>query len=800
MPSFAPLRQAARSLARRPGFTTTAVLLLTLGIGASTALFSLVETALLRKLPWPEPERLVAAWEISQRGNEMASAWGNFLDWRQTPRLESLAAYGTQQGTVLGGDRPTLAQVSSVSEDFFRTLGIVPTLGRLTRPEDHQVGGELVVVVSRGFFERQLGGDPGALGKRRLEAFGGSGTVVGVVDDALAFPEGNEVWIPLEPFDPQPYRTAHNFQLVGRLAPGVSLAAAEAELDGMTKAISSDEPKDYLPAGARLRSLAAQIRGPVERPLWVLLGATLLVLLVACSNLAAGLLARQAERRAELSLRASLGASRLRLLAEPVAESLILAFAGGGLGLILASALSEILAATAPVALPRASDVGINPQVLLFAAALTLLTALVFGVAPALAELGRRDGSPIGRRSTSSRAELKGWSVLIAAEVALTLLLLVGAGLMLRTLTALWNAPLGFRTAQVASVALELPQPRFSGDREIVTYHQRVLAAVSELPGVATAAFTSAPPLAGFVPNGQMGLRGGASEVIDSAGYHAVGGSYFETLGIPLLAGRTFNAADRAESEFVVVVNRSFAEAAWPGKEALGKRVHAQGMDQFWETDTWATVVGVVADARLHSFTREAGPQAFFPVAQRPRRGTSGVLLVATEGPPEATFAALERAVEGIDSQVPLRLGTLEEDAARTLGTQRFAFRLLGAFAGVALLLAGIGIAGVVSYAVARRRRELGLRLALGSPPGDAERLVLRGQLKVVGVGLAVGLTLCLGLTPLLGKLLWGIEPTDPATLASSLLLLLGAASLAAYLPARRAARIDPAEVLRGES
>lgn len=798
MRPLATLRHAARSLTRRPAFSVTAILLLALGIGANTAIFSLVEGVLFGRLPWPEPGRLVAAWEVSQRGNEMASAWGNFLDWQKAERLESLAAYAAQRTTVLGGDEPALASVTYVSADFFRTLGIVPLHGRLTVAEDHRAGAAPVALVSRSFFERQLGGDARRLGRQRLEVGGGAGEVVGVIDDALAFPEGTEIWVPLELFDPQPVRTAHNYRVVGRLAPGASLEAAAAELDAKTKAIVSDEPKDYLPAGARLRSLGSQITGAVERPLWVLLAATGLVLLVACSNLAASLLARQVERRSELTVRSWLGASRARLLAQPLAESLLLATAGGGLGLLLAAALVEYLTALAPASLPHAERIGLNPVVLAFAGALTLLTALLFGVAPGLSLFAGKSARPGTARTTAAKGELKGWSLLVGAEIALTLVLMVGAGLLLRTLSTILRQPLGLKTDQIATVSLNLPQPRYADDAAIARYHEQLLAEVAALPGVRQVGFTSAPPLTGQVPTGQMGIAGGPKATLDS-GYHAISPRTFQTLGIPLLAGRDFSAGDRAGAEFVAIVNRSFAEAAWPGGEALGKRVNAAGMDQFWQQEVWATVIGVVADARLDTFTTTAGPQAFFPVAQRPQGGTSGALLVATQGKPEALWSALDHTLGRIDDQIPFRFGTLAGDAARTLGQRRFALKLLGAFAAVALLLSGIGIAGVVSYAVARRRRELGLRLALGSLPAAAERLVVGGFLKVVAVGLAAGLALSLGLTRFLSTLLWGVEPTDPATFAGTTALLLAVAALAAYLPARKAARIPPAEVLRGE-
>lgn len=787
------LRHAARALARRPGFTATAIVVLAVGIGANTALMSLVHGVLLSPLPWREPHRLVAAWEISQRGREMGSAWGNFLDWRRAESLTGLAAYSSGPTTVLGGSEALVAQVSYVSSDFFATLGVAPRVGRLTTAAEHQSDAEPVVVVSQGFFARQLGGDATRLETQRLELDGRICRVVGVVADAMAFPEGTEVWMPVELLAPAPVRSAHNFRLVGRLAADSSLAAAEAELHAMTQAFVSDENKDYLPAGARLRPLSDELRGPVAQPLWMLLGATALLLLVACSNLASSLLARQVERTPELALRSFLGASRSSLVAQPMAESLLLALGGGLLGVALAAILMEYLVALAPPALPRLAQAGLNPIVLAMTPAVTLLTALLFGLAPSLLSLGK---GARALRAPASRRQLTGWSWLVGAEVALTLVLMVGAGLLLRTLGTLLAVPLGFSTAGVVTATLDLPAPHFEADGEIAAFHERLLAETSSLPGAVAVAFVSDLPLSGNDRSGHQWVTGGPQPGLD-AGYHGVSGDLFRALGQPLVAGRSFTAAERAGSEWVVIVNRTFADQAWPGMDPLGQRVNAAGMDQFFGQEVWATVVGVVADARWRSITSAPQPEAFFPVAQRPQSGTSGALVVATQGRPELMFPALEGRLRNLDDQVPHTLATLEQVAERALAQQRFALRLLGFFAVLALGLSALGIAGVVSYAVARRRRELAVRLALGSAPAAAQRFVVLAFLRVVVAGLVVGLGLALALTRLLGNLLWGVEPTDPLTFSGTLALLLAAAALAAYLPARQVARIPPAEVLR---
>ncbi len=794
------LRLAARNLRRRPSFTAAAVATLALGLGANTAIFSVIQGVLLSDLPWSEPRRLVAAWELGRHGSEMRSAWGNFLDWREARSFAALSAYSTGSPTVLGGDAAVIARAALVSEGFFRVLGAQPAAGRLFLPEDHRAGALPAAVVSESFLHRYLGGDPEGLVHRRLDLWGMGFQVVGVLPDALAFPAGVEIWAPLELQSPGPVRTAHNYRVVGRLAAGVSLEQAGLELDTITKAIVSDEPSDYLPAGALVRPLKAEITGRARQPLWVLLGATALVMLVAGSNLASAFLARGLERRQEIAVRSWLGAGTARLLGPLVAESLLLSAAGAAAGLVLAAALREYLLALAPPGLPRLDQVAINLPVLAFAVGLAVLTALLFGVLPSL-RLARRSGGlgPVsGQRATAGRQPLRVWNALIAGEVALALVLLVSAGLLVRTLGEILRIEPGFTAERVATVSVSLPSSRYAEPQAIEGYYRSVIAELTALPGVRQVGFSSALPFAGDDPSGQMLTEGGPLPNLD-AGYRAVGGGYFDALGIPVLLGRALDERDRAGSEFVVVVSQAFADRAWPGKDPLGQRVNAAGMDQYWQQDVWASVVGVVGDVRHGSLTAAIQPTAYFPALQRPQSVTQATIAVATAGELPGLLGALGEACRRADAEVPARIGTLGEHLARSVAEQRFALQLLGGFAVLALLLTAIGITGVVTYAVTRRRRELSLRVALGGRRDQVLRFVVGRFLAVVGAGLVAGVALAAGLTRFLGNLLYGVRPTDPLTFAGVLVLLGLIALAASYLPARRILRIEPADVLRGE-
>jgi predicted permease len=616
----------------------------------------------------------------------------------------------------------------------------------------------------------------------------------------FAFPAGTDLWLPLEIAEPSPSRTAHNHRVVGRLAPGATLARAGEELQRITEGIAAEHPgDDYIPAGARVQALADAISGPVERPLWILLGAAALVLLLACTNLASGFLARATDRAREMAVRRSLGAGVGRLLRQLTAEALVVSLLGAAAGWVLAAVVLEALPALIPEALPRLPEVRLDGAVLAFALAAAGLAALLFGLLPGLG-VARGTGAALrgGRTVSAGLRQRRVWSLLTAAEVGLALVLLVGSGLLLKSFLRVLAADLGFSPGGVLALDLDLPASRYAERAAIAPYYAELFAELAGVPGVEAVGLVTDLPLSGRNANGRLEVEGGPEPTAD-AGYRVVGGAYFEALGIPLLSGRLFEPGDQPASGHVAVVNRAFAERTWPGQDPLGKRLTGGGMDEFWQERTWATVVGVVGDIRHGSLTDAVQPEAYFPDSQRPRRARSASVVVRAKGPAAAVARAVEATVARVDPEVPATLRAMEAVLSQSVADRRFSLTLLGGFAAVALGLACIGIHGVVAYAVARRRRELGVRLALGGDPAAVRGLVVRQSMAAVGLGLAAGLAGALASTRLLASLLHEVEPDDPATFFAVALLLASAAFLATYLPARRVTRIHPTEVLSAE-
>ena len=794
------VKAAGRSLVQRPGFAVLAILTLALGVGANTATFSVVYGVVLSRLPYPEPDRLVRAQEVNTSGGTMGSSDPTFRDWHDLSHgFETLSAYAGTSSTVLGGDHPVLAGTAAVSEGFFRTFGVSPTLGRLPTPEEHRAGAAPVAVVSQGFWRDVLGGGP--IEGRTLQAWGFALRVVGVLPAGFSYPDDTEVWFPKELVPFNEHRTAHNWRLVGRLRDGVGAAQAQAELTAITKRILAGDlgdeagSTDYLPVGARVTPLLETIAGPVRRPLLLLLGAAGLLLLVACSNLASASLARGLERRQEIAVRTSLGASRGRLLRQLFVESLLVALAGGAAGLAVAYATQRALLASAATPLPRLDAVGLHLPVLLFTLALSLATALAFGVLPGLRLVGS-GAAGTARGGTADRTHHRAWRVLVAAEIALAVLLLVGSGLLLRSFWRVLQEKPGFDPEHVLAVSVNLPDSLYPGDAERRAYFDRLTSELRALPGVREAGVTSALPLSDSNASGLLDVEGGAKPGI-TADYRVADGGYFRTLGIPLVEGRLFDARDDAEAPHAAVVNQAFARAAWPGRDPIGRKITGGGMDNFWNQDKWATVVGVVGDARTHELTSADPPAAYFPAEQRPYRLSQGAVVVRATGSSRAVESAVRGRVHALDPNVPFELESMDDVVWSSLARRRFTLVLLAAFGVTGLLLAALGIGSVVSYTVAQRRRELGIRLALGARPTGVRNLVLGGSMGTVLLGIGAGLGASVVLTRFLRSLLYGVAPADPATLAAVAGLLGAVALAAAWLPARRAVRIDPIETLR---
>lgn len=797
------VKTALRSLRKRPGFAVLAVATLALGIGANTAIFSVVDAVLLSEPPYPEPERIVQVWELSQEKSTMGVAYRNFQDWEErATRFDAIAAYARWSVTVLGGESPLVTRLAPMTSGFFDVFEVQPFLGRVPTDDEHQLGAQPVAVVSHGFWTRQLSARQD-LSDTRLDVAGFDMEVIGVMPAGFEFPRGAEIWAPLELTNPTPYRSAHNFRAVGRLADGVLLATASDEIDAITAQITSGlesfEAKEYLAVGALARSLQEETAGPYRRPLLILLAASALVLLVACSNLAGTFLARGTERRGEMAVRQSLGAGALRLMRQLFTESFVIALLGAGAGLAVGYGALRLLERMAPSAIPAGAELGFDGTLLVFTLGLAVLTALAFGVLPAL-RLSKSDTMKslrTGGRGGADTGERKVWNALVAAEVALAVMLLVGSGLLIRSFWQVLEVDLGFTPERVVTAGLYLPETRYEDAESMGRYYARLLRELESAPGVESVGMTTAVPLSGDDPNGRMPVERGPSETVDGS-YRVVSAGYFDTLAIPLQQGRLFDGRDRFDGRHVLVVNRAMAQAAWPGEDPLGKRLHAGGMDRFWQDeDAFATVIGVVGDVRYRGAGDAVRPTAYFPSSQRAPRAAS--VLVRSAAGVDAASNVLRTTIQTLDDQVPVRLATAEGIVSDSLADRRFALLLLGAFAGLGLILAAVGIYGVVSLSVARRRRELGIRMALGADAGGVRALVLRTSMASVLVGLALGTGLALALTRVMESLLFEVEPTDPATFAAVLVLLATTAAVASWIPARRATGIQPTEVLRAD-
>ncbi len=795
------LRIALRGHLRKPGFALLTVLTLGLGMGANTAVFSVVDGVLLRPLPYPEPERIVRVREVAPDGHTMDAAYANFLDWRrEADGFAALAAYSAGVSTVLGAERPARARTAWVSADFFATFRVGAAAGRLPAAAEHRLGAPPVAVVSHRFWRSHLGSAPP--GERTLDLEGLAAQVVGVLPPGFGFPDDSDVWVPLELWEMTESRTAHNARVVGRLADGATLAAAAAEVDGITAALGAAEPGPYMAVGARLETLLDATAAPVERPLMLLLAAAGLVLLVACTNLASTFLARGTERRHELTVRSALGATPGRLRAQLFVESLALAACGAAVGVGVAALIVRALPRLAPATVPRLAEVALDGRVLVFTGALTVLAALLFGLLPSFQIVSARAAETLrgsARTVGADRRRRRTWRLLVSVQVALAVLLLCGAGLLLRSFWHLLDQGLGFDTRGVVAAEVSLPPSRYAEDAAVGAFWDRALAELAALPGVEAAGLVNHPPLGRWDPTGQMDVEGGPSPTVDAA-YRVAGGGYFRALGIPVLAGRTFDARDAAGAADVVVVNRALAELAWPGRDPLGRRMTSGGMDSYWQEERWATVIGVVGDVRHHGAARAPGPEAYFAHRQRPAAIPDATLVLRTAAGSEAAAAAsAAAALRRLDPEVPVETARLDALRAGSLADRRFALLLLGAFALLALVLAATGIYGVVAYAVARRRREMGIRMALGATPRQVRNLVVGRSMATVAVGLALGVAASLPLTRVLSGLLYEVRPTDPVTFAGVLVLLGGAGWMASLLPARRATATDPSEALRIE-
>jgi len=794
---FQDLRFGARMLLKQRRFTAMAIITLALGIGATTAIFSVVDAVLLRPLPFPEAERLVYLREINASGGEKGVAEPNFEDVEA--RSQSFAALGYTGGgnlVVTGGSEPVRTRVSYASQRIFEVLGVQPFAGRAFLPEETKYPGPKAVLVSYGFWQRLLGGraDFSAV---RLNVDGVSCAVVGVMPPGFDFPSETEVWVTRSIEPPNTSRAARGWPVIGRLRPGVRIEQARAEVSAIGKQLRQTHGAAMDAVDFTLISAQRHLTQNSRENLLLFAGAVAMLLLVACANVSNLLLAQYVARQREFTVRAALGARRWRLARQLVVENLLLTLPAAALGALLARAGVTLLLRLDQRNLPRVNVIAVDGRVLLFACGLAVLIAVGLGLLPAL-RFARQDlpkGLKESGRGQSSGGRLRG--VLVAVQISLTLVLLTGAGLLGRSFLKLSQIDPGFKAGSAVAMTLALPStitPK--EDEELRQFYAQLLERFGQLPGVAAVGGINALPLAGAGTSGTF-LIDNNPEAHGQAGYRVASAGYFAAMSIPLLRGRLFDRGDTVNSPHVAVISRSLARRYWPNDDPIGKRIQFGNMD----TDKrFLHVVGVVGDVR-NALDTEAGPMVYAYSLQRPQWWQVSSLSIVVRGrnQPQALIPAMRAAVEALRPDVPLRFRTLDQVFSSSLDGRRFTIALFGVFAAVALLIAAIGVYGVMAYTVTQRTHEIGIRMALGAQGADVLRLSLGQGMRLAVTGVAMGLLAAFALTRLMKGLLFGVEATDPLTFAVIALLLMIVALLACWFPARRATKVDPMVALRRE-
>ncbi|MDB4917179.1 MAG: permease [Gemmatimonadetes bacterium] len=790
-----------RVLRKNPVFTFAAILMLTLGIGANSAVFSIVNHVLLQPLPLPGADRLVVLNERHAKGGWGSIPWANFLDLEaQSRSFTGMAAYASSPATVVSASAASRVNASPVSAGFFKVFPIKPFKGRLLLAEEHRVGAPAAAVVSYAYWRDQLGA-PAALDAVHIR-MDRDYAVVGVLPDGFDFPVDSRIWTALELNAQGTSRTAHNWDVIGRLAPNVTPAAAERELGSILERLKPVYAPDFDATGAQVVSLKESLSGSFRTPLYLLLGASGLVLFAACVNLASAMLARGTARATEFNVRLALGATRTRLIRQLLTESALLAVAGCVAGLFVAAALLRVLRLFAPQSL-RLADVHVDAWALGFAACSAALTTLVFGLFPALRLSGSTQSLTLRQgRGTAGSRSMHVWNVLVATEVALAVVLLSGSALLIKSFTRAMQNELGFSADSVTTVRVNLPESSYEGTgATIPAFHERLLERLRTRPGVTSVGFTNVLPLSGGNPSGSLVVEGKPLNERGSnayAVYRVMGGDYFSAMKIPVLKGRAFRTGAAVESAPAVIVGETLARSEWPGQDPIGKRLRVSGMDG--GTEPWYTVIGVVGDVRSSSPTAPFENTYWFDHRSRPAYRTRNVSYVVRSSLSAPALASLVRQdVASIDKQVPLSIEAMPARVARASAARTFPMVVLGAFALVALVMAVVGIYAVVAYAVAQRTREIGVRLALGARPVAVHLLILRSAMRAIVPGLVVGAAISMAGAGFLRSLLYGISPSDPAPLLSAVGVLGVAALLSSALPAVRATRVDPVIAMRAE-
>jgi putative ABC transport system permease protein len=802
------LRYGLRMLAKNPGFTTVAVVALALGIGANSAIFSVVNQVLLQPLPFKNPGQLVVVWENATHLGfpKNTPSPANFLDWReQNTVFDGMAAFAERSFNLTGVGEPERLDGRRVSANLFDVLGVKPILGRTFVPQEDQPGTK-VVILNESLWKRRFGGDQTVIG-RALTLNGESYTVVGVVPSTVRLPAfGNwrdQVWVPLAfSSEEAANRGDHFLEVIARMKPGITLEKAQVEMETIAARLAQQYPRYNTRIGAVVNPLHEEIVGNMKPALLILLGAVAFVLLISCANVANLLLVRAAVRQKEIALRLALGANRARLTKQLLVESVLLSLLGGVVGLMLAYAGLHVLTRFIPPDVAQADAIAIDAKVLVFTVVVALVTGLIFGLAPAsqashfnlndtLKEGGRDSGA--GERGKRLRSSL------VIAEVAVSFVLLIGAGLLINSFMHLRNLDPGFRADHLLALNIDLSEVKYPDNARRTAFFDEVVRRAQALPGVRSVAVAGNLP---FTYNGDSmgiaveGVPDPPPDQWPDVIYRAVGPGYFSTMGIPLVRGRDFGEQDTLDSTMAVVVSEKTAKHYWPNADPIGKRLKTGSTTS---EGPWRTVIGVVKDVRQNDFIAEPKMQMYLPYQQL-KSLMPNALVVRTAVDPLSLAASVRNAIWAVDKDQPVsNIDSMEHIVAGAVARQRFSMLLLAVFAALALVLAAVGIYGVMSYSVAQRTHEIGIRMALGAQRGDVLKLTIGQGLRLVVTGVIIGLAAAFVVSRVMSSLLFGISPTDPLTFITISLVLVSVAILASYIPALRASRVDPMFALRYE-
>lgn len=803
---FQEIRYAFRMLIKAPAFTAVAVLVLALGIGANTTIFSVVNAVMFEGLPYSEPEKIVKFNRIATKGGLPGMAAFEYLEWKdESEGFTHIAAFSSDNLDLTGDSDPERITCGQVTASFFPVLGVQPIRGRVFTEEEDSPGRDQVAIVSEGFWKRRFGSDPEAIGKS-LTLNDKLYTVIGILADSVRFPEPYEIWIPMA-LDPVQERGEESWSLVdaiGRVSSSSTIEGAQASIDTVSARLAEKHPdRPTVNSKTQLIPLHNHLIGDVRQPLLLLFGAVGFVLLIACANVANLMLARGAAREREIAIRVALGAGRIKIIRQLLVESVLIALAGGALGILMAMWCTDLIATGMPAelkkTLPGIDQIGINTTVMGFTIAASIITGILFGLAPAMTvsrpDLNKalKEGSQ-GSTGRFGIRSLRGW--LVVAEVALALVLLVGAGLLTRSFSSLMSIENGFNSEGVMTMRIGMPRSRYANGQKITPFTNQLLEQIQSLPDVEAVGVINHTPFADIGMMGFFQIEGLPPidrEIDQSIPVGSVNENYFRSLGIPLISGRLFANQDVNGSPEVAIINQSFARRFFPDTDPVGKRIG-------WgcEKELCRTIVGVVGDTRMSEIIQPPRPEIFVPFGQAPMR--SYTLLVKTSGDPVALIGAIRSQVALLDKNLPVSdIKLLEQRVAESVAQQRSLMFIFGAFAVLALVLASVGLYGVMSYTVSQRSREIGIRMALGAERSDVLKLVVGQGLVMTATGLAAGLAGAYGLTRLMESMLYKISATDSFTFTAISLVLFTVSLAACFMPALRATKVDACQVMRHE-